>query len=470
MTTQNTYTSQGRKNKIELQDYDFTKDLQNRVHLSTLSIFEIEVLREIIFNSLEFSIYELSESLEVSGDKILQSLEKLESTGLFTRDNDRLVVDKEARKYYEIQIGKFGCDSKLDIDHFLNLVSQVAIHHLPNWYILSKTSDDIFEAIIEKNLLTPKIYEKYLADLMYNDDFSASIVQELFSSESLTLDISYIQEKHGISREYLEELVILLEFNKVCFLQYIEDGEHWKGILTPLEEWKNHLEFIKETECHQIPETEKINRIHPHDFGFIEDINSLLIEIYQASPPLQIRVSEKNYQITSPIASISFEPKYTSRLIEKTLQLRLATISNNEINATENTKQWLDTSLQEKAMVIYFSTINIYRKQQQTDSFTDRDIRELEKSLKRVLKTGWVYVEDFIKGMTAPQSTTSEMALTKKGRRYSYSRPIYGEKELAFIHETFNHHLFESGMLALGECNGKKCLTITPFGRLSLGE
>lgn len=470
MMTQNTYTPQSRKNKIELQDYDNAKDLQNRIRLSKLSIFEVEVLREIIFNSLEFPISELSETLEVSSEQIKEALEVLEATGLFTRYGDTLVVDKEARKYFEIQIGKFGSDNKLGIDHFLSLVSQVPIHHLPNWYMLSKTSDDIFEAIIEKNLSTPKIYEKYLMDLQFNDEYSPYIVQELFSSENFTLDVDAIQEKYEISREQLEEVIISLEFNKVCFLQYIEDEEHWKGVITPLHEWKNHLEFIKETECHPISETQHIERVHPRDFGFIEDVNSLLMEIYQASPCLQVHGSEKNYEITSPIETLSFSSTYISRLIDKILQLRLATIADGEIKATENTKQWLDTSLQEKAMVLYFSTINLYRKQQHTAPFTDRDVRELEKSLKRVLKSGWVFTEDFVRGLTASQSTTCEMTLTKKGRRYYYSRPVYGEKELAFIYDTFNHHLFESGMLALGQCEGKHCFMVTPFGRLSLGE
>lgn len=119
---------------------------------------------------------------------------------------------------------------------------------------------------------------------------------------------------------------------------------------------------------------------------------------------------------------------------------------------------------------IYFSTINRYRKQQQGAAFTDRDIRELEKSLKRILKSGWVYLDDFVKSLTVSLSTTCEVTLTKKGRRYFYSRPLYGQAEIAFIHGMLNHHLFESGMIALGRCNERPCFMVTPFGRLSLGE
>lgn len=468
--TQNTYTSQGRKNKIELEDYDFAKDLQNRIHLSKLSVFEVEVLREIVFNSLEFPISELSETLEVSNEKILQALEKLQPTKLFTRYGNDLLIDKEARKYYEIQMGKFGKDAKLGIDHFLSLLSQVAIHHLPSWYALSKTSDDIFEAIIEKNLQTPKTYEKYLVELQYNDECTPLIVEELFSSESFTLEIDYLQEKYSISREYLEELIILLEFNKICFLQYIEDGDRWRGILTPLEEWRSHLEFLKDTMCHSIQESEKIERLHAHDFGFIEDIDQLLAKICEAPQPVKVEECKDGYRLAIPKTSTEFSSEYQSQLLQKVVQLRLAVIEEGVVKVTENTDQWLERSPQEKAMILYFSTINRYRRHQQAEAYTDRDIRELEKSLKRVLKSGWVYTEDFIKGLTAHLSTTCEMTLIKKGRRHSYSRPIYGAKELAFIHEILRHHLFESGMVALGQCNGKDCFMITPFGRLSLGE
>lgn len=470
MMTQNTYTSQSRKNKIELHDYDSIKDLQNRILLTQLSVFEVEVLREIIFNSLEFPISELVESLEVSSEKILQALEILEPTKLFTRRHETIVVDKDARKYYEIQIQKFGSEAKLDVDHFLTLLSQVPIHVLPNWYSLSKTSDDIFEAILEKNLLTPKIYEKYLAELQFNDEYSALIVKDLFSTENFVLEVEAILEKYALSREELEELIIVLEFNTVCFLQYIEEGEHWKGVLTPLEEWKNHLDFLKETTCTPIAPETQIERVHARDFGFIEDVDLFLREIEEAASPLKIKTEGQSYQLLSPIGTSSFSAPYLSHLIDKMLQLRLVTIDQQELQATEHAKQWLTTSLQEKAMVVYFSTINRFRKQQHNEVFTDRDVRELEKSLKRVLNTGWIYTEDFIKGLTASQSTTCEVTLTKKGRRYSYSRPIYGEKELAFIHDILRGHLFESGMLALGSHQGKECFIITPFGRLSLGE
>ena len=48
-----------RKNKINLTDYDYKKDLNNRLLLSTLSEIELSTLDEIIYSSLKTSISKL---------------------------------------------------------------------------------------------------------------------------------------------------------------------------------------------------------------------------------------------------------------------------------------------------------------------------------------------------------------------------------------------------------------------------
>ena len=45
-----------RKNKINLEDYDYQKDIQNRVLMSHFSTEDLEVLEEIVYSSQKIPI------------------------------------------------------------------------------------------------------------------------------------------------------------------------------------------------------------------------------------------------------------------------------------------------------------------------------------------------------------------------------------------------------------------------------
>lgn len=457
------YTTQGRKSKIELSDYDFEGDLSSRLILSKLSVFEVEVLKEIVYNSLSFPVQELAETLETSTNQIQLALQRLEPTQLYTLIGNKISVNKEKRKYFEVQIERFSEDFEPDTVFFQSLLGLVPIHVLPGWYSVPKASDGIIESIIDKCHRTTKLFERYLAEIQYEDEQMEAIVNDVYHSAELSIDVSYLINKYSLTREKLEETLIFLEFCKICCLIYKNDGEgNWKQVVTPFYEWRQYLTFLRQTEYKTIEQPANLTPFFNSDFGFIEELDKTLRSLTE-KPITEIAVAE------SLLGHYTAE-EMQSRIIERIRSIQLTKSEKGALHQTENTALWLEKPIQEKAMALYFNTIHKYRKKTGDQSFNDRDIREVERGLKRILAGGWIPLDQFIRGLAASLGKVHEITLQKKGRHWSYAIPSYDEKQLVFIRHVLFHHLLESGMIAIGVCENTTYLSITRFGQLALGD
>ena len=97
-------------------------------------------------------------------------------------------------------------------------------------------------------------------------------------------------------------------------------------------------------------------------------------------------------------------------------------------------------------------------------------MREAEKSIKRVLHGGWVYFDDFLKGVLVPLNEQSVVMLKRTGKHWKYTLPIYGDEEKAILKATIFEWLYEMGMVMTGTCQGKDCFAVTHFGRFFFDE
>ena len=78
-----------------------------------------------------------------------------------------------------------------------NLISNTSKPHLtksvtcPSQLVPDpKNSDNIFASIIDKYLLTPKIYEKYLQELVLEEKSMSGIIQDVFLAPEFTFHLS----------------------------------------------------------------------------------------------------------------------------------------------------------------------------------------------------------------------------------------------------------------------------------------
>ncbi len=452
-----------RKTQVDLSCYNYRLDIEHRLLMSDFTSFEVEVLLEVLHGSLRFTVDSLAQLLGASKLAVMAALESLQKTKLLKVAHGQVVVDKERRKYYESQMEKFDNDFEPDVEYVLSTLRQVPIHVLPTWYAISKSTDDIFSSIIEKHLLTPEIYRRYILDLCYDDPIAAGIIEDVFTSPDFKVRGQAIREKYKLSNEQFEERLLHLEFQLACFLSYSQINGEWTEVVTPLHEWRQFLRFQREAYPATIKEAE-VHRYRSDDFGFIIDLAALL----QASKPAGIPLKKGSLDeaaVKNCLASVADEqalqdPAYAECLMTRALQVGLAEVVDNKFHALPEADPWIKQPPHQRAVILYRCVTRA----------AERDLRAIEKSLKRMVGAGWITFDDFMAGFTQPIGKAVPMTLVKKGKRWRYQIPSYDEDQKAFIQAVIFQHLFHVGMVATGLWKRKACFKITPFGKFTLGE
>ncbi len=457
-----------KKNKINLSDYPFEKDIECRLLMADLTVFEVDLLREILEGSLKTTSHQLAKNLKAEEKQLIPVLEKLKNLRLYTFHDGRLEIDKEMRKYYESQIPKFDDDFRPDLEFLKGLLTKVPIHVLPNWYSIPRTSDDIFSSLIEKYLLTPKTYQRYLDDLVFDSDVLKKITDEVFRSPEFKVNSKTLIEKFKLTPEQFEEAMLYLEFSFVCCLSYQREGDHWKEIITPFYELRQFLLFRIETHPTPIKDILQIKRVHPNDFGFVQDMTHLIDASLQA--PVSLIPHGNTHAVVDKSAKKIFPhledsqrtPHYLSTLVDMLNMLQLTEISDSQLKPKKNAETWEAKQIQEQAAAVYrFGS-------RQTADYIDRDLRETEKCLKRVMHSGWIYFDDFLKGCCAAIGDNQPVTLIKKGKRWHYQVPEFTAANIDTLYRMLFHILFQSGMVATGTHQEKPCFCVTPYGRMNI--
>lgn len=470
--------SSSRKNKISLEDYNYKQDIENRLLMAQFVCNDLTVLEEILYSSIKIPIRKLAKNTNLSEEELMPILEKLSKTGLFAFEQDSIVVDKDRRKYFESQVMKFDPDFKPGMDYLQCLLRKVPIHVLPIWYSIPRTSNNIFDSLVEKYFLTPQIFQRYLSELHFSDPILMGIVDCVYNSKELKVYGKDLIEKFGISREQFEHYLLQLEFHFVCYLSYEKIDDAWVEIVTPLQEWREYAIFLQNTHTPSISEQDSVQRNRKEDFAFIADLSHLLS--LAKKQPLHLS-QDKNKQLVLVEPSVSLVASklqdidiqnldYIHKLIVKLRQLKLADVVDNRLYALENANDFLDMRLENRALFLYRHPLNRFFGPHIAEMITDRNLREAEKSIQRVIHSGWVYFDDFAKGVIAPLGEDSIVTLKKQGKIWKYALPSYTEEELALIKATVLEWLFELGVTAAGKHNGKECFTVTSFGQSLFGR
>jgi len=456
-----------RKNKITLSDYNYRRDIENRLLMSQFTELDFAVLEEILYSPIKVQTRKLARSLGITEEVLSPILEGFARTGLLTTQGDTLVVDKEMRKYWESEIAKFDPHFKPDMDFLQGLLRKVPIHVLPLWYAIPRTSNNIFESLIEKYLQTPQIYQRYLLELHLGDPALAAIVQDVFRSPQLKLPAKTLIDKYALSRDQFEEYMLHLEFNFLCCLGYEKEGTGWKEIVTPFHEWREYLSFLSKTAPRPVADVSKVYRFRPSDHSFVQDMTSILL--YLKKQPVVL--NDKGYAaLASTCDELSHDPAYIDQIIRKLKVLKFADLSEGKLKILEHSREWLEMRLENRLIYLYRNAAHLITAPEVSEALKiEKNVREAEKSVIRVLHAGWITFEDFIQGVIVPVGDQPPVGLSKQGKNWRYVLPEYREEEKALIKATIFEYLFESGITAVGSYEGKDCFCVTPFGQTLFG-
>lgn len=474
-----------KKNKVNLEDYDYRGDIQNRLLLSHFTSSDLEILEEIIYSPPQFSVSSLAEKVAKTDEQVFETLTKLSDSKLFKVKGKAVVIDKEMRKYFEVQMNKFEENFSPGMEFLQSLLKKVPIHILPDWYPIPRTSNNIFTALIEKYLETPQKFQRYLAELSFGDKTLDGIVKDLFNSPNQRIYSKEVCKRYNLTEEEFERCMLHLEFNFVGFLIFEKKEGGWSGVITPFQEWKDYLQFLRRSEPPKVKATHEIKMTRPSDFSFVEDMSTFLtlasnIDFFVKIDNKENWVPEKSIIplllekcgwgfLETEESKESFK-LYVNRVIQKLLLLKLVRIEKSQIFPCQEAKEWLKTSVEKRALNTYKMTINRYSFSEFPQEIcTERNIHEIEKSVVRIAHSDWVLWDDFLKSLTVPISESSKMTLTKTGRCWKYTHPEYSEAEILLIQKITFEWLFEGGVVSTGRYRGHPCLRITPFGRSMFG-
>lgn len=472
-----------RKNKINLSDYEYEMDIRNRLLMSTFTPQDIEVLEDILYGSIRIPLVKLCKNLDLSEDELVKILHKLNKTGLFLIEKDAIVVDKDVRKYYDYQIMKFDEDFKPNMNFIQGLLKKVPIHILPIWYSVPRSSNNIFGSMIERYFKTPQIYERYLLDLNLNEPVMAGIISDLFNAENLELPSELVIEKYQLNREDFEEYMLHLEFNFVCCLTYQKEEDKYVEMITPFHEWRDYLLFKKRHTPVQIAPAKMIKKNSSKNFHFIRDMTYLLEEVIQK--PLALKASAKqdflfdgevikelvngNMHKTIKDSEVMPWQLYFSRLASRLVRLGLAIRHEEMLCPHHHAPHWLNMEVEDKALYLYRHPNNRTLKMGFSDSLdTEKNVKEVEKSLERIESDGWFCIDEFLKGAICAIGENEPISLHKEGPDWWYKRPVYQDEELQFMKYVIMQRLYEVGMIDVGEYQGKDCFTLLQFGKDTL--
>lgn len=477
MSTSLLEASSCRKNKISLTDYNYQKDIENRLLMAQFTAIDIEVLEEILYSSIQIPIAKLAKNLNKLPEEILPVLCKLKGTGLFTIEGESIFVDKEIRKYFEFQIQKFDEDFEPGMEFLQNLLKKVPIHILPVWYSIPRTSNNIFDSLLERHLYTPQIFQRYVMELNFGEPILKNIIQDVYSSENLELSSLELMNKYNISRELFEEYLLHLEFSFVCCLGYRKVEDRWEEKVTPFHEWKQYLHFLKNTDVPSIEDVESIESKRPSEFSFVQDLSILLdrtkkqpIIIEKTTDNLTLPIEPILHSLLPSFPGLSKDPAiyrpYIHNLITKLHLVRLCDLSQGKILFSDTTEDWLAMRLDSQSLYFYRHPRNrILNAEVPSEICTEKALREAEKSIVRVLNKNWVFFDDFLKGVHVPLSEELLIVLKKSGKNWKYTIPQYSQEEKNLLKATIFEWLFEAGIVQVGTIHGKGCFRVTSLGQ-----
>lgn len=442
-----------RKNKINLEDYDYKQDIENRLIMARFSMRQKDILDEIIYSPTKIAVSDLAGRLEIKSEEILEALSSLKQSGLFTIDGDHLIINKEVRKYFETHLVKFEDEVFIPNMEFLqSLLRKVPIHVLPNWYHIPRSSNNIFESLIEKYLQTPQIFQRYLKELNLGDETLSGIVQDVFDSKGLKVSSTYLREKYDLTREAFEEYILHLEFNFVCCLGCEKKGDVWEEIVTPFYEWRQYLLFLQETTPDSIKNSDSVVPFRPTEYAFADDLALLL---------------RKCGEEGNSIDSIEeFDLAYLKRLVSQSRKLQYAKLKGNNLELLPDAEAWLELSSEDRALQLFkhpLSEINLEGFSEEIA--TPKNIREAEKSVHRITKRDWVKFDTFMKGIITSLSEENKITLQKLGKQWKYKLPEYTESEREFISSVVLDWLFEGGIIQKGTLGDELCIKLTTLGK-----
>jgi hypothetical protein len=435
MMPKNTLTFPFSQTHVKLTDYDYKRELDIRHRMAHLSHLEVELLQEIIHQSLRISISSLAKHLEVSVQDLQPLLDRWSHAKLFTQQESTLIVDKEMRKFIEFQLEKFDEDFEPDLNFLQETLGRLPPTILLDWYAIPRTAHEFFPTIVTRFFINPQTYLNHLEQLSFKNATLCHLIEDIFKAVHEPLRAADLKQKYHLSDDQFGLYILILEYHFICCLSYrLVDG-YWEEVVTPLKEWQEILSY--EVKAQKAYLTQPIEKIHLSGLAFVETLQSTL----------------KKFQAK--------KGKKTDPLYDELTQLGFL----DHAHLSSEGESWLSQKPQEQMMTIsaYFLD-QLDLKKRFGDLWAIKQLRLVDSSLRRLRVNQWVQFNLFLKSLTISLGQRDPLSLKLKGTRWKYHFPVYTDLEKDFIKVALLERLSRFGVIEVGEFQGQPCFRLTAFG------
>lgn len=450
-----------------MEHYDYQKDINHALCIKKLSHKETEILEHLIYSSVSASLQKIANQTDTKIDTLLTILNKFQSIGLLKINGDTVSIDKEMRKSFEWQLEKYEDDYEPDFNTLQKNLKQVPIHVLPLWYSISRYANNIFESLIEKYLLTPQSFFRFLAELKIHHPQLVETAEKLFQSDFFEISLDNLACEYKFNENDLMKFVLLLEFNFIASLKYKKVNDGWQGFITPYKEWKEYLSFKRASCLTSIPHEFAIKTTVDQNIIFVNSMSHLMIEIDNHKP------SFANKELELPLKKVmndSLNEKF-SQMTAIALSLNLILIKEERLQLTPSGKEWLLSTTESKNIYLYkycfykpFFISHIHE-----SLYSEKVAKDVEKSLHLLVKQDWVLFDDFVRASTISFDEDPCLMLQKTGKGWRYKIPSYKEEEISSLKKIFMHWLVKFGWIEIGYFDEKNYLRLTSLGKTYFG-
>ena len=128
--------SSTKKIKVDLSKIPYQIDVALRSALPFLDKIGVLLLQELLFSSLETSVDELADTLELSMEEVEEGLSQLIPLALFVRDGTKLSLNKERRRILETEAARFEDGFHPDLQYLKTRLSFLSPSVLLDWYVV----------------------------------------------------------------------------------------------------------------------------------------------------------------------------------------------------------------------------------------------------------------------------------------------------------------------------------------------
>jgi hypothetical protein len=234
-----------KRRHVDMKSYPLTEDITLRSELSNLDNSTLKVLEALFYASLVIKVDEFKDELEMSKAQLLLILNTLQKLNLLTCDGTQILVDKQRRRYLEIETQRFHEDFRGDVNYFFCLLDKLSPDILISWYPVARSSNNIKKEICEGHFSTPKLYYRHLLEFCKEEPQIAPVIQELLTQTEIFISKERVCALLGCEASTFYALSLKLEFHLVGYLtnKYDKEGKFVEGI-TLWAQWRDYITHL----------------------------------------------------------------------------------------------------------------------------------------------------------------------------------------------------------------------------------